>query len=89
VGSIPVSCIVAFTGVRNSLEQGDGERVTVNIPFATENPILSHLRRAEFEGEEWTNLNKLEIAIVQSSSTDTLTVLYVDNIKYVTCTVAR
>jgi hypothetical protein len=88
VGSVPIPRTVAFTGVKNNLDQGDGERVTVNIPFGPENPVLSHLQRAVFEGKEWSGLNKLEVAIVQSSSTATLTVLYIDNIKYTNCTAA-
>jgi hypothetical protein len=71
VGSVPIPCTVAFTVVKNNSDQGDGERVTVNIPFGSENPVISHLQRAVFEGKEWSGLNELEVAIVQSSSTAT------------------
>jgi hypothetical protein len=81
--SLPVPCTIAFTGIKNG---DDARRTTVNIRFNPQNPLKSSLGKATFEGEEWTDLTKLKLAVVQSTPTATLTGLFIDSIKYRNCT---
>ena len=84
---IPTPCTVQFTGVKNNVDPGGGTRTTITFQFNPENTVLSHLTRAAFEGPAWVNLQKIEVAIVQGVST-TLSVLFLDSIKYRNCTTA-
>ncbi|KAK5105793.1 hypothetical protein LTR62_002155 [Meristemomyces frigidus] len=84
VASVPVACTVAFT----AFQVGNSEAVaTVNMQFNPTNAVVSKMTKADFSGQwfsDFSNLERVEIAVVESASTATLTGLLIDNVAYKT-----
>ncbi|KAK3720806.1 hypothetical protein LTR37_003469 [Vermiconidia calcicola] len=78
VAGVPQQCTVAFTAYKS------GSSVpfdTINQQFDPTGPVLSSLNKATFP-ESWAEVGKISVAIVQSTTTSTLTGLFIDNAQY-------
>ncbi|EHK97891.1 hypothetical protein GLAREA_06337 [Glarea lozoyensis ATCC 20868] len=80
VAGLPTQCTISFTAYKK-----DKTTVfdTVNAQF---NPtgLLSDMYKVVFPSS-WTDLRQVDIAIVQATLTSTLSALFIDDVKYKTC----
>ena len=80
VAGVPQQCTIAFTAYKKGSAGKPFQ--TVNKQFNPTNKVLSDMRRADFPSS-WTGLEKVEVAVVQATSTEPLNALLIDDVKYV------
>ncbi|KAK3679523.1 hypothetical protein LTR78_001084 [Recurvomyces mirabilis] len=84
VASVPLECTVAFTAYKVG---SDVPFATVNQQFNPTNAVISKMSKADFGGQylsEFSGLDRVDISVVQSAGTSTLTALLIDNVAYAT-----
>ncbi|GAB7366176.1 hypothetical protein MBLNU230_g7736t1 [Neophaeotheca triangularis] len=75
---VPQSCTIAFTAHRRGQ---DGAFETINMQFTPDNPVRSELTKANFP-KTWSNLERVDIAIVQATTPPSLSALIIDDASY-------
>ncbi|KAK3714703.1 hypothetical protein LTR37_007683 [Vermiconidia calcicola] len=78
VATVPQQCTVAFTAYKPGSSVPFG---TINQQFDPTGPVLSSLNKATFP-ESWGKVGKISVAIVQATTTSTLTGLFLDDAQY-------
>lgn len=81
VTGVPEQCTIAFTAY---LPGSNVAYQTINEQFDPTNAVLSKMTKVTFPAE-WIQMAKIEIAIVQSTTTSALTALLLDNVAYSVC----
>jgi hypothetical protein len=78
VAGVPQQCTVAFT----SYYPGSSKPYqTINAQFNPTNAVLSKMTKVSFPSS-WNKMGKVSVAIVQSTTSSSLTGLLIDNVSY-------
>jgi hypothetical protein len=78
VAGVPQQCTVAFT----SYYPGSSKPYqTINAQFNPTNAVLSKMTKVSFPSS-WKKMGKVSVAIVQSTTSSSLTGLLIDNVSY-------
>ncbi len=78
---VPQQCTIAVTAY---LPGSTVVYQTINQQFNPASPLLSKMAKATFSSS-WQKMGKISIAVVQSTTTSTLTGLLIDNLQYTLC----
>lgn len=75
---VPQQCTIAFTAYKYGSKSAFQ---TVNQQFNPTNAVLSKMTKATFP-TSWYNLARVDVAVVQSTTSSTLSGLLIDNVAY-------
>ncbi|KAF7196701.1 hypothetical protein HII31_02071 [Pseudocercospora fuligena] len=78
VAGVPQQCTIAFTAY---LPGSTVAYQTINQQFDPTNAVRSNMVKATFPST-WIKMGRIDIAVVQSTTTSTLTGLLIDNVAY-------
>ena len=75
---VPQQCTIAFTAYKVGKSS---PYQTVNVQFNPTNKVLSNMVKATFP-KGFTGLSRVEVSVVQATSTSPLNALLMDNVSY-------
>lgn len=81
ITGVPEQCTLAFTAYKKGKSSTPFQ--TVNFQFNPTNPLRSKMTKAEFP-KSWTGLDRVDIALVQATTTSAASGFLLDNVAYTT-----